>query len=93
MQDKTIKFVFDYWPNHYTIRFAWRPLYLLEQLYIKRWGEDFAVVYELARNNPDELTAEQKQLLGQCIKDTSLFLECLQSSPQSPIVVYVTDKI
>lgn len=90
--DSSINFRFKYKNSKFTIRFAGRPLILLEQLYIDAGWKDFQRVYELARTNPDALTADEMKTFKYAYNTTKTVLNALNNSTLSPLVVYVRDK-
>ena len=90
MLDDTIKFVFDHNNIHYTIRLAWRPLYLLEQLYIELWWDDFQLVYDALKNNQSSVSNKNKEIMKKAIDMTNMFLKCLYNT-ESPLVIYASD--
>lgn len=90
MVDDTIKFVFNHNNTHYTIRFAWKPLYILEQLYINMWWEDFQLVYDMLKEQPHNVSDKDKDIMKKAIDMTNTFLNCLYNI-ESPLVVYASD--
>lgn len=90
--DSSINFKFKYKNCRFTIRFAGRPLILLEQLYIDKWWEDFKRVYELAKTNPEALTSKEMKAFKYAYDTTKTVLNALNNAELSPLVVYVRDK-
>lgn len=90
--DSSINFKFKYKNCRFTIRFAGRPLILLEQLYIDAWGKDFQRVYELAKTTPDKLTPKEMKAFKYAYNTTKAVLNALNNSVLSPLVIYVRDK-
>lgn len=87
--DNGIKYFFDHNNTHYTIRFAGKPMIILEYLYIQKWWEDFVNEYENAKNG---ILWEHTTLLRQCIKETQNFIDMLQlinNNKLSPFVIYI----
>ena len=91
--DNGRKFHFDEGNLHFTIRFAGNPLLLLEYLYIKRWGTDFPIAYQLAKEwKPHEGHA----LLRECRDNLAELLEVMDNIHQngkSSLVVYVNELV
>jgi hypothetical protein len=87
--EKWVCFYFDHWDKHYTIRFRWNPMLVLEYMYKKRsWKNDFKVVYKKAKNwEPDE----GHKILRKCTQDITELLEvfdAMAEDDESPLVVY-----
>ncbi len=91
------KFFCNHENKHYTIRFAGRPMLILEHFYVKTGGsrEEFMEVYNLARERKDvsgypgakerlKEAAEMADVVVSALKDVAL-------SGKSPIVMYVSD--
>ena len=84
-----LKFTFKYKGEQFTIRFAGKPLYLLERLYEKAWGKDFEVNYTRAKawkEIPDE---EYKALYSATIMCESIL--SVFADIERPLVVYIRD--
>lgn len=90
--DSSINFKFKYKNCTFTIRLAWKPLILLEQLYIDAWGKDFKRVYELAKTNPEGLTSKEMKAFKYAYNTTKAVLNALNNSEITPLVVYARDK-
>lgn len=90
--DSSINFKFKYKNCRFTIRFAGRPLIILEQLYKDAGGEDFKRVYELAKATPEALTPKEMKAFKYAYNTTKAVLNALNNSELSPLVIYVRDK-
>lgn len=81
-----IFFHFNSENNHYTIRFAWKPLLYLEYLYKKRGGENFEEEYKKLINK-----TSRNLLLRQSVKDTIEMFEVIKdinTNNKSFLVIY-----
>lgn len=88
-----LKFHFDEWEQHFTVRFAGNPLLLLEYLYIKRWGSDFVNAYTSAKEGK---VHEWHKLLRECRDDLAELLEVISlvhANGKNSLVVYVNDLV
>lgn len=90
--DSSINFKFKYKNCTFTIRLAWKPLVLLEQLYIDAGGKDFKKVYELAKADPKALTPKEREVFKYAYDTTKAVLNALNNSEITPLVVYARDK-
>lgn len=91
--DWWIKFYFDHQDKHYTIRFAWNPIMLLEFMYNKLWWENFTTVYRSAKAGIP-ISKKDAKLLSDCSKSVNEFLELFQyidENKKSAFVVYISD--
>lgn len=91
--DTAIKFVFDDEWRHYTIRLAWQPLFLTEQLYKDFWWTTFLESYSkyLDSSLDDE---KEIEMIKQAIKLTKTFTDAMAriwDRWRSPIVIYADD--
>lgn len=86
-----IKFFFDHGWFHYTLRFAWNPIMLLEFLYKKKWLDDFYKVYDELKQGK---VSDHGLILKQCAKEVQEHLELLEyisDNKKSPYVIYVKE--
>ena len=84
-----LKFTFKHNWEQFTIRFAGKPLYLLERLYEKAWWKDFEVIYNKAKNGEqiwDEEYVALNSAIIMCETILSVFADI-----ERPLVVYVRD--
>jgi len=88
-----LKFFFNHQDKHFTMRFAWNPIMLLEFMYKKMWGLNFTSVYRDAKAWKPINKLEAK-LLSDSSKNVNELLELFQlidDNNKSPFVVYVSD--
>ena len=87
-----IKFYFDYLDKHYTIRFAWNPILLLEAKFKELWWKDFNWAYASAKEKSNH--AEKNILLkaGSLVTDFLSTLEQIDKMWRSPFVVYIKNR-
>lgn len=87
-----IRFHFNSEKKHYTLRFAGRPLLLLEYYYKKRGGKDFEATYLLAKSGKIH-TPEVKLLIESANAVSELFeiITDIQENGKSTFVLYVND--
>lgn len=87
-----IKFVFDSKYTHYTIRFAWKPLTIIEQLYIELGWENFFENYKALKNRK-KIDESNKAKLEVAMKMVNTLLHAMNNSDAAPLVVYKHPRI
>jgi hypothetical protein len=105
--DGWLKFFFDHWEYHYTIRFSGKPLILIESIYynITDGKEDFMEIYEeykilSEKKRKDEITQQELNKLV----DANLLLAIVKAQEvleyignaystigKTPLVVYANE--
>lgn len=92
-----IKFHFNDNGKHYTIRFWWKPILLLEALYNKRWWKDFYHVYNMCKtqewkNKLETTDKNTYDLLVKCVHEVHellwLFIDIDKNLSKCWLVVY-----
>ena len=92
------KFSFHYWEKHFTMRFSWKPMIMLEKYFILFWGDKdtFMKIWNLASNKqaiPTELQWELDYLrkaMGR-VEEINEVFELCDDDQKSPFVIYVND--
>jgi len=96
-KDTAIKFWFNDNERHYTIRFAWNPLFIIEFLYNDLGWKDFMATYrKVEHNDLENLDKTDMDILAQAISLSRKFLSTLEAigeANKSPLVVYADDYI
>ena len=97
--DRTwIKFLFRHSDKHFTMRFSWRPMILMEKYFILFWWEkeDFMTIWNLATQKeeiPEELKVSLpilKKAMSRINELLDVFELCDKDS-KSPFVIYKND--
>jgi len=92
------KFTFQYWDKHFTLRFSWKPMILLEKFFIYFWWnkKDFSFLWkvaiweelkEWANKNDLELLKKSMNRMDEFFK----VLDICKEDNKSPFVIYVND--
>ena len=85
-----MKFFFNDNNRHYTLRFSWKPLLILEKAFYFLWWKDFNKVY----NEKDFSNKEDVATLKEAIATTTETLEIIEQIFKdwlSPFVIYADD--
>ena len=92
------KFSFHYWKKHFTMRFSWRPMIMMEKYFVLFWGnkEVFMKIYNLAsekKSIPSELTRFLEPLKKSMdrIREINDVFDLCDDDQKSPFVIYVND--
>jgi len=99
-KDKSwVKFNFRYADKHFTMRFSWKPMIMLEKYFIHYWGtkEDFMLIWKIANEwtslllDPDDKRLILlKKAMADIKKLYSVIDLCLEDN-KSPFVIYVNE--
>ena len=85
-----MKFFFNDNDRHYTLRFAGKPLFLLEKAFYVLWGKDFNKVYtQRDFTNEADLEALKKAIAK--VEDTLTIIEEIYKEGMSAFVIYADD--
>lgn len=92
------KFSFHYWDKHFTMRFSWKPMILVEKYFILFWGDKtiFMEIWDLAYNKK-EIPYELKPYLPflqkavKRVEELSDVFDLCDDDQKSPFVIYVNN--
>lgn len=88
-----IKFLFNHENTHYTMRFSWKPLFIIEQYYYKLWGtcKDFISLYDKIRDWDISVDPEEEYIVQQAVAKSREFFNILldiSNRGKSPFIIY-----
>lgn len=91
--EKWLAFLFKDWNKSYLIKFAWKPMLLIQQIYEDMGWEDFMENYKLAKAGKleDENVKSTLQWAIDAAKLICNFFKHIWDKGKSPFVVYVSD--
>lgn len=85
---------FNHQGQNYIIRFAGKPLLLLEVIYKSKWGNRFFKTYN-ALKNKEPIDQKAKLIMKESIDETNrilgYFVSITDSKNKSPLVIYTSN--
>ena len=92
--DKWLKWYYDSWDKHYTLRLAWNPMILLQGVYEKLWWTDFIRIYNIIKESKwwlpiPEADTHSVGIMRTAIKQTNEMLDVFQYVGNSWISLFV----
>jgi len=93
------KFTFQYWNKHFTMRFSWKPMILLEKFFIYFWWDkkDFSLLWEIAsweKTNNSNIDYKNLEILKKSMNrldELHDVINLCKEDEKSPFVLYVND--
>lgn len=92
------KFSFHYWEKHFTMRFSWKPMIMLEKYFVLFWWEKsrFMDIWNLASNKeeiPNLYKVDLKilQTAMSRVEEINEVFDLCDDDQKSPFVIYVND--
>lgn len=93
--EQWLAFYFSHRGNSYLIKLAWKPMFIIEELYNQLWWENFLEKYKLAKTNPELLSKDDSDKLKTAIewaKTICNLFAAIGERGKSPFVVYINKK-